>query len=43
MKKVSVKSVGEVKKLLDDGYKLIYWLYWVGYPDTVSYNLYKVD
>lgn len=41
MKKVSVKSVGEVKKLLDDGYKLIYWSYWVGTLNTTTYTLQK--
>ena len=43
MKKVTVKSVAEVKRLLADGYELIYWAYWVGSPKTTTYTLQKSE
>jgi hypothetical protein len=43
MKKVTVKSVGEVKRLLTDGYELIYWSYWAGSPETITYTLQKTE
>lgn len=43
MKKVTVKSVAEVKQLLTDGYELIYWSYWSGNPKTMTYTLQKTE
>lgn len=43
MKKVTVKSVAEVKRLLADGYELIYWSYWVSNPKTTTYTLQKTE
>lgn len=43
MKKVTVKSVAEVKQLLTDGYELIYWSYWAGNPKTMTYTLQKTE
>lgn len=43
MKKVTVKSVGEVKRLSTDGYELIYRSYWTGNPKTTTYTLQKTE
>ena len=40
---VSVKTWAEALELQKQGFELRSMTYWVGYPDTVSCNLKKVD
>ena len=39
---ISVKTWAEALELQKQGFELRSMTYWVGYPDTVTYNLRKI-